>query len=258
MTEQQLKEAVSKGFANPEHLDELLARTDLPRKRLQDVRTNLAVAISCAKISNEELQRFISQLKLATNLDQFDQILAELRHANQLYQSGVVAKDSPIITSAKLGRQYNLGPTVIQIDPVPEADALYLGTDGLIHLHEVKNTAKALREKLNRHPEQLTRMLEWRKKAPDKREIRMVIGTEVGWTEVFAARSGELAVLKLLSNQRVPLTIGEVNLSTQQMKKLWKATKRQARKLSMYPPAKEFFDMMPTLEAAKELGILFS
>ena len=135
MTEQQLREAISKGFANPEHLDELLARTDLPRKRLQDVRTNLGVAILCAKISNEGLQRFISQLKLATNLDQFDQILVELRYANQLYQSGVVAKDSPIITSAKLGRQYNLGPYLTQIDPVPEADTLYFGTDGLIHLH---------------------------------------------------------------------------------------------------------------------------
>ena len=128
---------------------------------------------------------------VAQALDQFDQVLAELRHANRLIASGVVAQNSLVFVSAKKGREYDLGGTTTEIDPVHEADILYLGTDGLIHLHEVKNTATALRNKLKKKPKQLQRMLKWRKEEPDKREIRMVIGTEVGWTQVLATRRRE-------------------------------------------------------------------
>lgn len=184
-------------------------------------------------------------------MDQFDQVLAELRHANQLYQSGVVAKESPIITSAKLGRQYNLGPYLTQIDPVPEGDVLYLGTDGLIHLHEVKNTAKALREKLKKHPQQLTRMLQWRQKAKDKREIRMVVGTEMGWTQVFAARSEEIAVLAILINEEVPLTIGEINLSVPRMDDLWNRAESKVHQMfaqGTWSNWNSFYQQMRTLK----------
>ena len=180
MTDSELKQAVSKGFANPQHLNDLLKRSDLPQDRLMAARTNLAQAYSSGKITKEALQRFISQLSKAKNVDQFDQVLAELRHANQLIESGVVAQNSLVLVSAKKGREYDLGGTMVKIDPVHEADILYLGTDGLIHLHEVKNTARALRNKLKKKPKQFERMLRWRKEKPDKREIRMVIGTQAG------------------------------------------------------------------------------
>lgn len=259
MTDEQLRQTAPKGLANPEHLAELLQRTDLPLDRLQDVRTNLASAITFAKISTEALQRFISQLKSATSLDEFDQILAELCHTNQLVHSGVVANNSPIITSAKLGRQYNLSLTLTQIDPVPEADALYLGTDGLIHLDEVKNTAQALRQKLNRHPEQLQRMLQWRAKAPDKREIRMIITTEAGWTQVFAARRGEKAILKSLINEGVPLTIGRYKLSVPKMADLWNATETKVYQMfeqGTWSNWNDFYSQMLTpKEAESFLGV---
>jgi hypothetical protein len=136
-----------------------------------------------------------------------------------------------VLTSAKKGRQYNFESTIVDIYPVHEADVLYLGTDGLIHLHEVKNTAKALRNKLRKHPKQLDNMLDWREKELDKREIRMVIATEAGWTQVFAVRDNERAVLKILMDKNVPLTIGECNLSVAKMKELWYAALQKIRTL---------------------------
>ena len=77
MTDSELRQAFSKGFANPEHLHELLRRTDLQPNRQIDVRANLSQAYLSRQITDDALQRFISQLSKAKNLDQFDQVLAE-------------------------------------------------------------------------------------------------------------------------------------------------------------------------------------
>lgn len=158
MTDEELRQAVSHGFANPQHLDKLLRRTDLTVDRQKRVRTNLSAAITSGKINSSELQRFISQLSKAKTPNQFDQVLAELRHVNRLISKGAVAENSPIFTGAKKGREYHLGETYVKVDPIYEADVLYLGTDGLIHLDEVKNTANALRNKLSKKPKQIKRM----------------------------------------------------------------------------------------------------
>lgn len=256
MTDSELKQAFSQGFSNPQHLIDLLKRTDLPQDRLQSARTNLAQARKSGQLTKEALQRFISQLSKAKSLAQFDQVLAELRHVGSLIESGVVAQNSLVFVSAKKGRRYRLGVTTVKIDPVYEADALYLGTDGLIHLHEVKNTAMALRNKLKKKPEQLERMLRWRKLDLGKREIRIVIGTEAGWTHLFAPSNDENeTVLEILFNANISLTIGQHNLTVNQMQNLLNATIRKAQELSMYPPRKKFYDLIPTLDIAKKVGI---
>ena len=262
VTDSELKKLFRKGLANPHHLDHLLKRTDLPNDRLDDVRTNLGQAYLSRQIQSEDLQRFISQLSKAKSLHSFDQVLAELRHANHLIDSGVVAKNSLVFVSAKLGRLYNLGPFSVDIDPVHEADALYLGTDGLIHLHEVKNTAKALRQKLRKNRKQLERMLRWRNTKPDQREIRIVISTEEGWTELFAVREGEPAALVILMDNYVPLTIGEVNLTLAKMNELWHATIKQMKglkKQKAWSSPNDFYRQMPTLQDAERfLGVSLS
>jgi len=262
VTDSEFKQAFRKGFANPQHLGDLLKRTDLPQDRLIDVRTNLSQAYNSGKITKEGLQRFISQLSKAKSLNQFDQVLAELRHANRLIESGVVAQNSLVLVSAKKGRQYHLGSTTIEIDPVHEADALYLGTDGLIHLHEVKNTATALRNKLKKKPKQLERMLKWRKEEPYKREIRIVIGTEAGWTEVLTIRHSEPAAFVILKDNDVPLTIGEFNLTLAQMNELWDAIEKKIivlRKQRAWSGFNAFYRQMPTLlDAERFLGVSLS
>jgi len=89
VTDSELKQAFSKGFANPQHLTDLLKRTDLPQDHLQSVRTNLSQAHIYGQIVSEALQRFISQLSKAKSLNQFDQVLAELRQPSDLlWRSG--------------------------------------------------------------------------------------------------------------------------------------------------------------------------
>lgn len=262
MTDSELRQAFSKGFANPQHLHDLLSRTDLPSTRRIDVRHHLSQAYLSRQISDDALQRFVSQLNKAKNLDQFDQVLAELRVANRLIESEAVAKNSLVFTSAKKGRPYHFRSTTIEIEPVHEADILYLGTDGLIHLLEVKNTANALRQKLKKNPKQLDNMLEWRKKDPNKRKIRMVIATEAGWTQVFATRQKDKSVLQILKANQVPLTIGEVNLTLRSMNTLWNATVKKIIKLRRQNSSfnfSEFYRQMSTLaETEQLLGVSLS
>jgi hypothetical protein len=161
-----------------------------------------------------------------------------------------------VLTSAKKGRQYDLGGMTVKINPVHEADALYLGTDGLIHLHEVKNTAKALRNKLKRHPKQLERLLKWQQADPNKREIRIVIGTEEGWTQIFAARKEEESALQILKRHQIPLTIGEYNLTLNSMNTLSNATVKKMIRLRKQNPDfsfDEFYRQMSTVPLAEKL-----
>ena len=55
----------------------------------------------------------------------------------------------------------------------------------------------------------------------------MVIGTEVGWTEVLVTRRQEPTALVILKDQQVPLTIGEFNLTLAQMDELLDAIERK-------------------------------
>lgn len=150
----------------------------------------------------------------------------------------------------------------VEISPVHEADALYLGTDGRIHLHEIKNTAKALRQKLKKHRKQLENMLEWREEEPDKREIRIVIAREAGWTQIFAVRPGEESALQILKDNQVPLTIGEYKLTLESMNTLSNAAVKKIRKLRRQNPNlsfNEFYRQMSTLaEAEQFLGVSLS
>ncbi len=261
MSDEQLQASVSRGFANPEHMEKLLKRSDIPLSKIFRVRVNLSSALSNNKIHKENLQAIISQLKSAKTVDEFDQVFAELRHPNRLVHLGIVAEDSLIFTSAKKGNDYTLGLTKVKINPVSEADTLYIDNNGIIHIDEVKNTANALRDKLLKTPEQLERMKDWCNLDSVNREIGVVIETENGWTSLFAARPGETAVLRTLIDERVPLTIASYNISVFQMEQLWNAVARKSKQLKKqgdWSNWNDFYNKMSTiLDAETFLGISF-
>jgi hypothetical protein len=260
LTDQQLIDAVQKGYPNPQHLTELLSRTDLPANIMEQARVNLSIALTSGKYSSDELQGVISQLKGAKTSDEFAEILAELQYPNRVITAGQVATESQVFIGARQGKDYNLGSVTVRTDPVPEADALYLGQDGKIHMAEVKNTTNALRQKLNENPEQLKRLQEWLDKDPGNRRIRLVVETEAGWTNVFAARKrGDLAVLEELFTQGVPLSIGSYDLSVEQMRELWEAVRRKSAQMEAdgtWQGWKNFYNQIPTLaDAERFLGV---
>ncbi|MDJ0679906.1 MAG: hypothetical protein QNJ18_08610 [Xenococcaceae cyanobacterium MO_167.B52] len=259
--DESLKQAVGsqRGFSsNTQALEELLKRTDIPQDRILRVRANLAAAIDSGKVSPQELQTFIDRLKTADSLDRFDQMLAEMHHPNRLVYSGAVAENSRIVTGAKKGGEYDLGTVKVKIDPVSEADALYFGKDSVVHLDEVKNTANALRQKLDGSPQQLERMKDWKNLDPDRRAVRVVVESEEGWTTLFGQKKGQKPAFQTLIDENVPLTIGDYELSVTKMQNLWEATLRKKTELGVPQKMswKNFFEKMPTLKEAENfLGV---
>jgi hypothetical protein len=258
MSDKQLIGAVENGFANPQHMSELLARTDLSAAQLEKSRDALSVAFRSGKYSPENLQVIISKLKSSAAKDTFDEVLAELSHSNRLVKSGQVAEGTQVVLGAKQGKEYKLGTQTVKTDPVPEADVLYLGTDGKIHLDEVKNTANALRDKVA-DSDQLKRLLEWRAEDPQNRAINFAIESENKWTDLFAPNNGQGAVLQQLEAQNIPLTIGSKKLSPEKIGELWDATLAKSKQMQTdgtWKGWKNFYSYMDTLSnTEKFLGI---
>jgi hypothetical protein len=250
---------VEKGFSNPQHMAELLARTDLSPAQLEKAREALSVALRSGKYTPENLQAVISKLRAADAKNAFDEVLAEINHSNRLVKSGRVAEGSQVVLGAKEGKEYKIGSQTVKIDPVSEADVLYLGTDGKVHLDEVKNTASALRDKLS-DSGQFQRLEEWKAQDPQGREIGLSIENERGWTEVFAQRGEEASILERLIDAEVPLSIGSKKLSPEQMQKLLNEVRKQYVKMKAdgsWKGWKDFYNEMSTLsDAERFLGVL--
>ena len=90
----------------------------------------------------------------------------------------------------------------------------------------------------------------------------MVIGAEVGWTEVLATRRQESPALVMLIDNDVPLTIGEFNLTLAQMNELSDAIERKTtvlKKQRAWSGFNDFYRQMPTLlDAEHLLGVSLS
>ena len=240
-------------------MGELLARTDLAPEFLEQARKELSTAITSGKYSSGNIQRVITQLRSAKNADEFAEALAELSRPNRLIRGGKVADDSPVILGAKEGTQYPLGTTTIDPAPVPDADVLYKGVDGKTYIEEVKNTATALKQKLDESPKQLKRLTDWRKADPDNRAIRVVVETEKRWTNLFSpGKDGKFPLLKLIE-RNIPLSIGSYDLSVEQMQALIDAVKVKFKSMETagtFTNWKDFYNQMPTLpDAEKFLGV---
>ena len=260
LSDSELIAAVQRGYPNPEHMRELLARTDLAPELLQQARRELSTAINSGKYSSGNIQRVITQLRSGRNADQFAEALAELSRPNRLIRGGSVADDSPVILGAEEGTEYVLGgASRVDPAPVPDADVLYKGTDGITHIEEVKNTASALRQKLDESPKQLSRLQDWRKADPNNRTIRIVIETEAGWTEIFAVKKNQPAVLTKLIENNVPLSVGSYDFSIEQMKIFPDAIASKAQQMKQngtWNGWKDFYNQMSTPAKAEEfLGI---
>ena len=162
---------------------------------------------------DDGLRKIIGGLKKAEDATQAAQVLAELRYANRVVAADLVAADSKIIVGAVKDTEYTMAAQRVKINPVHEADALYLGKDSLIHLDEVKGTPNAFRQKLKLKPDQLTNMKAWASADPQRRTIKAVIDTDVDWTTLLGqSKSESRAPLQALIQEGIPLRIGTYEL----------------------------------------------
>lgn len=245
-----------KALGTDTNVEVALARTDFDETFKAQVRRELSTAMATGQIDQEGFRKVIGSLKKAKDQRQATESLAELIHGNRIAESGL-AKDTKVILGATQGVEYDLAGRKITIDPVADADSLYAGTDGAVHLDEVKNTVNALRQKLSEKPQQLQNMKAWLAADPSNRRIGVIIETEAGWTDLMRPNKGNpMAALKQLSTAQIPLRIAGRDLSASQLDALWDAIEAKAKSLKQYPPGPDFFAKMPTLADAETfLGI---
>jgi hypothetical protein len=241
------------GFAMPEELSRLLARPDISQDLAMRIRADITQALPRGEVASESIQRVLSAMRRGENATQIEQALAELRNANRVTLAGSVAQGGQMHIGVAKGAEVDPGNGQrLTLEHVDEADLLYLGADGKIHPNEVKNTAQGLADKLGKTPKQLENMRRWKADDPGKREIGVVIETDLVWTDVF----GSSNAMRRLIDQDIPLHIADRVWSPAKMQEIWDATVAKARELGMYPPKREFFDKMATLdEAERFLGI---
>ena len=146
--------------------------------------------------------------------------VSELKHVNQLVDSKQAT--SPIISGARgnghileRGSAEKREAVTVNIAPVQEADALYLGRDGKVHIDEVKQTVRALRNTLQHAPDQLQNLATWRDQVPQEREVRIVVDRQARWMNLFDKidEKHPESPSDLLVAHRIPIQIGDITFS---------------------------------------------
>ncbi|KID59044.1 hypothetical protein JF50_00890 [Pseudoalteromonas luteoviolacea] len=140
------------------------------------------------KSSKDNARSGITKLSKAIDKNKFLQDYAEIKNGLErgkdagfeVLSDGVIESiPGDVILNAKKGVSYDLGKNcVVKVDPVDEADALYLGYDGKVHLEEVKATPQAFFEKLATNPKQFDRLIEWKKMSPEDRVVTVRIRSD--------------------------------------------------------------------------------
>ena len=152
-----------------------------------------------------------------------------------------MATGSQVHLGVRKGAVVDLGHgRKVTIEDVNQVDLLYLGTDGKLHMDEVKHTAKALRDKLDETPRQLENLGRWRAKDPGNRVVRVAIDTDERWTELFPT-----GAMKTMSKAGVPLDIAGRSWSPAKMDEIWAATEAKARQMNMWPPKENYSARCP-------------
>ncbi|MGC4746899.1 hypothetical protein ACLQ28_14720 [Micromonospora sp. DT201] len=240
----------------------LIARTDLPDGManraardfmdLQDSGRLAGNADRQAHVLRDMMDQLSGDPSAATGA------AAELRAANDVLRSPDLMPDSKIGVNVK-NEPVDLGNgTVVRTGDIPESDLVYQTRDGNVHVDEVKATAQTVANKINEHPEQLRRMLEWRAADPVNRDLSYRIGTDEGLKGLFSMtdpKPKQFAIDRI-ADADVPVHIGGRTLTSDQLRQLREAAE-QASADPAHPmkrgEAKAWFDEhLPNLAAARE------
>jgi hypothetical protein len=244
-----------KALGTGDVLQAVLNRADLSAELKDTIRQELSIAMLTGQIEPQGLARAIGAMKKASKAVNVEEVLAELVHGN--VTASTLKADAKVVLNAKAGVEYTFGGKTVKIDPLSEADALYLGNDAKVHADEVKNTAHGLREKLERTPQQLENYLIWKAQDPTGREISVVVHTDAEWTELFPpiAKGRPEATMEELIKKRVTLRIAGREWSPQKMQEIWDTVLKVGSKDGKNPSGAFFKSISNFDDAQKVLGI---
>ncbi|GGV80226.1 hypothetical protein [Streptomyces massasporeus] len=158
-----------------------------------------------------------SEVTNARTASRLEEMLAEVRGVRRASEDA--APDSTVHTA--VGSEHNRrqvevtrGETV-DVSNVPDADVLYKGRDGKVHLVEVKNTVNPTRQ-----PEfvgKINTLSDWQKANPG-RTTRVEIDKPDKWTEVFRPIKGQkVSPAQLMNEKGVDARIGDAGFTAKQL-----------------------------------------
>ncbi|MFD7240447.1 hypothetical protein [Streptomyces massasporeus] len=158
-----------------------------------------------------------SEVTNARTASRLEEMLAEVRGVRRASEDA--APDSTVHTavgSEHNRRQVEVAPgETVDVSNVPDADVLYKGRDGRVHLVEVKNTVNPTRQ-----PEfvgKINTLSEWKKANPG-RATRVEIDKPDKWTEVFRPIKGQkVSPAQLMNEKGVDARIGDASFTAKQL-----------------------------------------
>lgn len=158
-----------------------------------------------------------SEVTNARTASRLEEMLAEVRGVRRASEDA--APDSTVHTavgSEHNRRQVEVVPgEAVDVTNVPDADVLYKGRDGRVHLVEVKNTVNPTRQ-----PEfvgKINTLSEWKKANPG-RATRVEIDKPDKWTEVFRPIKGQkVSPAQLMDEKGVDARIGDASFTAKQL-----------------------------------------
>ncbi|MEV3974053.1 hypothetical protein AB0K68_38970 [Streptomyces sp. NPDC050698] len=158
-----------------------------------------------------------SEVTNARTASRLEEMLAEVRGVRRASEDA--APDSTVHTavgSEHNRRQVEVAPgETVDVSNVPDADVLYKGRDGRVHLVEVKNTVNPTRQ-----PEfvgKINTLSEWKKANPGT-TTRVEIDKPDKWTEVFRPIKGQkVSPAQLMNEKGVDARIGDANFTAKQL-----------------------------------------
>jgi uncharacterized protein YoxC len=209
-------------------------------------------AVKAGELTHDDLGTVLGKLGRAKNDNQVNEALAELRNARRIIEAGEQAAGEPVHISASRARAKKLG---FDIDKINEADALYRGADGNVHVEEVKATANALVDKLRKDPQQIDNLVAWQRLGPG-RVAEIVIDTDEGWTDLFGIVRGRPALNHIIESG-LPLRIGRRRFTNKQLRELRRAVEEDqvASGVPGMMSYNDYFKSIPTLDhLAARLG----
>jgi|SRR5271166_4005705 len=129
------REKISRDFTG--RFSAIFENTNLSELSIGQAVRAIVAALNSRGIPIDDISRVVTELKEAQKDDRAQEVLAELENANRLISGGSATE---VKINAKAGKTHLVDNQNVTIEPLSEADALYKGTDGKIHVDEVKNT----------------------------------------------------------------------------------------------------------------------
>ncbi|MGW1889689.1 hypothetical protein ACWCP6_05410 [Streptomyces sp. NPDC002004] len=224
LEEKKVDDLVKRAKDNPD-----LAKGEIGKEELAQSLRDLSDTLKTKNIEKESRGSLGGTVLKATNRHQLAEAMAEVKAAKRVADREA-AEGTKVYAGvgAKKGRgakePIDLGDgTKVDVSAIDDADVVYKGKDGNVHVAEVKNTGQATTQA--HMPAQAKRLGDWQKAHPG-RKARYEIETEDGWDKVFDGfqkdrKTGEKpdgTPAQVLADEGLDLRVGGQDISPQKLK----------------------------------------